>query len=361
MGRATTLSLIEPSTADVPAGPVLCDQAVFTSVRSGMGEGYRLIASSAGVQAQEKVEITRRSPSHGSLCQDDPDAVGLVSYRMPNGRHCVAFCCHAGCEQTARGGLRVYTHVAIFDRQAWPIFQANPVPVHAAIFRYIENTGRILKPAAKLDKIPLTPPVPVSGLPGAAQGYGSDMLEAALAAATDILAGRNLILRNASHPLRMLEKMLLSLPLEVREMLDVSVGVKFSPARRMRLVFTEEPERELQRRIAGLHIQMRDIEHTSRQVSTDFIGWEHLLRRWWREGRRQDILRLTTELCRGTTCDALDRVAAICEASDSLPTLSADAVRMLISRYGSARLSTKAEQVLAGELLEKANRRLAGL
>ena len=46
-----------------------CDQAIFTSIRTPMGEGYRIIAASRGVRPEEKQLITRRSPSHGALCE----------------------------------------------------------------------------------------------------------------------------------------------------------------------------------------------------------------------------------------------------------------------------------------------------
>jgi hypothetical protein len=358
MDRATTLATKESAAAAPAGGTVLCEQAIFTSARSATGEGYRVVAASPGVQVAEKVEITRRSPSHGGLCEEDPAAVGLETYRLPTGRHCVAYCGYAGCEQTARGGLRVYTHAIVLDKQAWQRFQANPVPVHASLARHVEETGPSIKPGSRLEKIALTPPPPVGNLPAGA-GYGSDTLEWALAGAADLLAGRQLILLDAPGPFRLLEKVLLSLPLEMRENLDASLAVRFSPARRMRLVFTDEPEPELQRRIAGLNILMRRAEESVRPSQAQFEGWERLLRRWWREGRRHDIMRLT-EICCGTSCDTLDRIAALCEAMDAIDGLSADGVQSLIVRYGNARATTKAEQALVQDLLQKARERLAG-
>ncbi len=300
-----------------------------------------------------------RSPSHGGLCEEDPEAVGLETYRLPTGRHCVAYCSYAGCEQTARGGQRVYTHAVVLDKQAWTRFGGNPIPVHAAIARHVEQTGPTIRPGTRLEKLPLTPPAPVPNLPSGT-GYGNDRLEWALAAAADMLAGRQLVLLEAPGALRLLEKVLLSLPLEMRENLDASVGVRFSPARRMRLVFTDEPEAELQRRIAGLNIQLRRAEGAAAPRQGLFEGWERLLRRWWREGRRSDIMHLT-EICCGTFCDALDRIASLCETLDAIDSLAVEAVCPLIERYGSARLTTKAEQSLAREILQKARERLASL
>lgn len=356
MGSATAVGTV-PAT-----DTVVCDQAVFTSARSATGEGYRVIAASPGLQAVEKVEITRRSPSHGGLCDEDDQAVALEAYALPSKRYCVAYCCYAGCEHTARGGQRVYTHAVLLDRQAWRRFQANPVAVHAALAGHVESTGPVLKPANRLDKIALPAPRAVTDLPGTfdAAGSSGDMLECALATAADLMAGRSLVLLNAWSPFRLLEKIVLSLPLEIRETLDASVGVRFSPARRMRLVIGSEPEAELQRRIGSLNVQLQPVGQAPRAHSqTPFEGWERLLRRWWREGRRQDIQHLTAELCKGVACDALDRIATICEDIDALAALPAPEIQKLLYRYTTTRPATAAEQTLVQQLLAKARDRLA--
>ncbi|RME37117.1 MAG: hypothetical protein D6788_10140, partial [Planctomycetota bacterium] len=93
---------------------VECDQAVFTSLRTPMGEGYRVVAASAGVRPEERRVITRVSPSHDSLCDDGRESKervrALACYPLPTGRLCIALSLPAGNEHTGRGGLRVYTH-----------------------------------------------------------------------------------------------------------------------------------------------------------------------------------------------------------------------------------------------------------
>ncbi len=345
------------------AGTVLCDQVVFTSVRSGTGEGYRIIAATPSIQAHEKVEITRRSPSHGGLCGENPEAVGLEAYKLPSGRYAVAYCCHAGSEHTGRGGQRVYTHVAILDRPAWRNFEANPVPVHAALALHVESTGPVLKPLARMEKIAIPLPRPAMNLTILANSMGSpsDMVDCALSAAADLLAGKSLVLMETCNPFRLLEKILLSLPLETREGLDVSAGVKFSPARKMRLAIVSEGEADLQRRTAGLDTQVRRPQDGPSPAQNLFEGWERLLRRWWREGRRQDIQSLTGELCRGISCETLDRVARICEDMDALAELAIEGVRLQLAKYNAARPGSKPEQVLVQLLLQKANERVASL
>ncbi len=352
-----------PAAAAPAAETVACDQAVFTSVRSGTGEGYRVIAASPGMQAHEKVEITRRSPSHGALCEEDPQTVGLEGYKLPTGRYCVAWCGYAGQEHTARGGQRVYTHAVLLDRSTWRQFQANPVAVHAALAQHIEANGPVLKPANRLEKITLGLPKPATNMsiladPSAAPSHAID---SALAAAADLLAGRSLVLTEAFGGFRLLEKILLSLPLETRESLSVSVGVRFSPSRKIRLAIVSEAQGDLQRRAAGQPTQVCQADRIAQDRQPLFQGWEQLLRRWWREGRRQDIQYLTTDLCHGVSCDALDRIAGICEQIDALDGLSADAVRGAIALYERARPTTKPEQVLTEQLLSNAQARLTAL
>ena len=58
------------------ARTVCCDQAIFTSVRTPMGEGYRIIAASKGLTAEERKALTKLSPSHDSLCKSDAGKLG---------------------------------------------------------------------------------------------------------------------------------------------------------------------------------------------------------------------------------------------------------------------------------------------
>ncbi|MBU0718028.1 MAG: hypothetical protein KJ749_07255, partial [Planctomycetes bacterium] len=101
---------------------IKCDCAIFTSVRTSMGEGYRIIAASRGLRPDEKQVITRNSPSHNGTCAppssadaETPTVVGAAFYPLPPGRLCVALSTHAGAEHTGRGGPRVYTYNVVFD------------------------------------------------------------------------------------------------------------------------------------------------------------------------------------------------------------------------------------------------------
>lgn len=137
--------------------PVTFEQAVFTSIPSPMGQGYRLVAASPGVKAEEKVEITQRSPSHGSLCGQDANAKAIMSYRLTTGRHAVAYCCHSGREHTARGGWRVYTQIAILDESSFLGCDCNPFCVWRAIDEVVSRQGPLLKAVSRLEPLTVSP------------------------------------------------------------------------------------------------------------------------------------------------------------------------------------------------------------
>lgn len=136
---------------------VEADQAVFTSIRGPMGEGYRLVAMSPGITAEERAEITRRSPSHESLCSQEPSAWGLSSYPLAGGRQCIGCSRHAGREHTGRG-QRVHTHLVLLNDEAFACFGYDPVAVQGALLQRIGPTPD-LKPPTCMEPLGLSAPV----------------------------------------------------------------------------------------------------------------------------------------------------------------------------------------------------------
>lgn len=138
-----------------------CDQAIFTSVRTPMGEGYRIIAASRGLRPGERQTITRYSPSHDALCGstvgNDASVAGIrgfAFYPLPGGRLCVAFSSYAGAEHTGRGGKRIYTHNLIFEKQDFPRCAYNPFTVLRAMIE-AQGTSPQLKPPTTLPELEL--------------------------------------------------------------------------------------------------------------------------------------------------------------------------------------------------------------
>jgi len=328
---------------------VHCDQAIFTSIRSPTGQGYRLIAASPGLRADEKAEITQRSPSHDSLCDPSPSAFGLAVYRLRSGRHCVAYSRYAGAEHTARGGQRVHTHIAVLDREAYRRFECNPARAHASLAEAVGDSP-ILNPPARLDPLPLETHLPrflARDTLVFARVRDGDQLAYVLAS---LLAGHRLIVTGSTGPLATLERVLTGLPMNLREPVAASVGLRFSPSRQMQLTFTNANPAELQRVIKGHCVQCFDMQSPPPQaVPPD--GWIGLVRRWWNEGRVRDVSRLTAELPGPLHPGDLNRIAAICADMDRIRHAQSADLEVLRARYEQFRPRNEAEVGLVRQLL----------
>jgi hypothetical protein len=272
-----------PPEAPPPTDAILCDQAVFTSIPSPMGEGYRLIAASPGVRPDEKVEITQRSPSHDSLCDPGPLSVGLLSYTLASGRYCVAYCGHAGREHTARGGRRVYTHMALLTPAEFAAFQNNPVRVHALLAELISRNGPMLKPAPRTEKValPVAKPTWGHGCAGFLPPVSAAEADWIWALADALQNGRRLVLAGTHEPLRLLEWAVLCLKYRARHRIDASAGLKYAPGRKMQLVLLPKDDPQMQRLIAGQDVLFRQTHQPAPPPAPAFLPWANLLRTWY--------------------------------------------------------------------------------
>src|SRR5271166_2867553 len=96
---------------------VWVEQAIFTSLpRHGRG-GYHLVSRSRGVTGPEAQAITRWSPSHGSLLQDQSNRVSVNFFSLPGGRFALSRSCDGPPEYSGRGGRQLYTHILIINAE----------------------------------------------------------------------------------------------------------------------------------------------------------------------------------------------------------------------------------------------------
>ncbi len=330
------------------AGPeVTCDQVVFTSVRTPTGQGYRIIAASPGARVDEKAEITTHSPSHGSLAESTPDPVGLLSYRLSSGRHCVGYVCHAGVEHTGRGGQRVYTHMCLLDDAAYRSFGSNPVGVHSAIGKLVCELGPMLKPPARVEPLSLpaaSPTAPVA--PEAVDWIGP--------ASAECLASRRLLLTGEKCPLALLNWILLSLPRDLREQFNTSVEVRYAPSREMHLILLQNADPHLPRQMAGQDVRVCAVSTPPLTIQPSVEPWFRLLKRWRAEGRIEELITLTSHTCAETSASDLTRVAAICEDLDQVEKADEAGIERLTQRYPVGSGRTPAEQALIRQLHNRA-------
>ena len=127
------------------------EQAIFTSLpRHGRG-GYHLVSRSKGVSGQEAQAISRWSPSHGSLLQDQSNRVSVNFFSLPGGRFALARSCEGPPEYSGRGGRQLYTHILIIDSKTLEAVGGQPFVIyHNALalghLFYQINPAELLEP-----------------------------------------------------------------------------------------------------------------------------------------------------------------------------------------------------------------------
>ena len=237
------------STVDATA--VTCDQAIFTSVRTPMGEGYRIIAASRGVTAAEKQAITKTSPSHDSLIDTGPDATGLASYLLPTGRLCIAKFWCAGAEQSGRGGKRVYTHNIVMtsddlSRFAFSVF---------AVIRSAEDCG-VFTGALEPEKV--LPRLSLPGDPVVSTTFAdpAELSRCASHVVEKLLDNRKIVLQVSGDPLAAARCLVAALPGPMRCEISFAAGLRFALSRSLRLNVTCRDHGVTMRRVQGQPIDL---------------------------------------------------------------------------------------------------------
>lgn len=284
--------------------PVQADQAIFTSIPSAMGEGYRIIAAGSGVRAVEKTAITKHSPSHESLCDSSADATALSSYPLGKGRYCIAVSRYAGTEHTARGGQRVYTHMVLLDDPDFARFGYNPVSVQTALVRAVGATA-ILKPPRFLEPVTLTE--------ARSSSAGSCDIDQVLSVVSLLLVGRPVIVFGDRVSVEFLDSVLLALPIWLRRTLSATVGLKFSLARATQLSLIDGHCAETRRAITGHNTEWVDLASPPARQSSPFDAYLELIRRWWNEGRILEIDRLARTLSAEVPPEESEMTAETCD------------------------------------------------
>ena len=342
---------------------VHADQAIFTSQRGLMGEGYRLIAASSALSAGERTEITRRCPSHHSLCLDSPNAVGLSSYGLESGRHCLGYCRYAGTEQSGRGGQRVHTHLAVLDGAAYGRFEGNPVRAVMALARAVGDPPILKAPprleplVLSLDARPVGGQGPLRGDLGT--GHDADWLVLLMAS---ILTGRNVIVVGAARPFETLEWTMNAVPLSLRKTVSATVGLKWSPARQIQLSLVDYADRDTVRALHGRDIDRLDVTGVPPRPPVQAVTpYLTLIRRWWNEGRFVDIARLGSLLNGVIRAEDLAGAAGLCNDIDAIKSAEPAVLDGLIIKYTRFRPGTDAEVSLVEQFRQQARERKEAL
>ena len=370
-----------------------CDQAIFTSIRTPMGEGYRIVAASKGVGPEEKRAITRFSPSHDALCFA-PDGrrgtgsgvAGVAFYCLPSGRLCVARSCYAGAEHTGRGGQRIYTHNCIFDASDFPSWGYNPFDV----LRSMMESGTT---SPQLSPPPVLPQLQLSLTPDTHRNRGP-AVNASLTSPCrrhvleSLLDGRDLILNfrgrwlepGRSGPqtktdgdrqerlvgpddltgnwLEIAEALLLGIPGPLRLQVPFSAGLRFSIGRRHRLHLVCDTTGATETRVTGQTIEY--IEPASMEPgSFRSSAWAVFVDRHWESGDTARLGRRTSRAFEDLSPAGLDRIAQLYTAIDDVSRTETPDLFSLVAEHLDGKAGEVERQIIA-EFLASAQGELVG-
>lgn len=338
------------TTVRVRPEPVQAEQAIFTSIRTPMGEGYRLIAMSPGITSEERAEITRRSPSHGSLCDDDPAANALASYLLASQRHCVAWTRYAGREYSSRGGQRVHTHLVVLEPVAFQAFACDPFRVHAAMREILGDTPN-LKPNTCLQRLSLAVPHDEDGH---WQAFRLEHVEPACRTAAALLAHESLLVIGTDSTMNLLRGMFALLPHAWRADLSASANLQYAQSRQIRLTCVGQNSPELQRALQGHDVHVLDLAMASTLDRSPYADWFRLILDRADQGRFNEIVTLADQMDGTLDASTLARIVSVSRDGEGVELASQDALEDLVTRYGDLHPNHPVEGRLVRQLLSAA-------
>ena len=357
------------------------EQAVFTSVRSPLGQGYRLVAASAGISPDEKREIVQRAPSHGSLCDSESAAVGLASFTLRTGRQCLFLSRIAGIEPTARGGYRVCTHVLVMEQADFFRYGCNPLVIETLARPLFEAAWAAAPPAA-LGTLALPAPVVSAERAGTVGVAPADMDRCARVAGA-VLDGKRLLVVGAPRPRDVLTLVFSAIPAALRPELSLSYGLRYAPARCFRLMLAQPDRADIERvaRDQALRVLRWDAapaeEHRTAapreqqqraaprepggRSDAPCAAWLGFARRRWESGRWSELDRLAAELTGERSAHDLARIAALAEDLERVGSADEALLDRLLAVHAADRPRSLGHARLLGELRQAATARRATL
>lgn len=325
-----------------------------------MGQGYRIVAASRGVRAEEKQAITRFSPSHEALCwrpEEEPNpgawfAVGF--YALPTGRLCVAHSYYAGAEHTARGGQRVYTHNVVLDAQHFPACGFNPFHVVRAM-RAAETSESPLKPPTTLPELTLC--VEQNGIPteiGNALALTDPRVRRS--ALHCLFEQRSFILPLESGWTDSTETLLLGLPGPLRAKTSFGAGLRFSTARTHRINVLRDEGDATQSRIQGQAVEYLNAEQAGEPGPS--LPWGKFVEALWAKRAIAVLDRRTSRPFADCSPSACERVGAMYNQIDEMPSMRTLELLALV-RAQVLRIARDVEEKIRCELLAEGQKELS--
>ncbi len=296
------------------SGTVMCDQAVFSSVRTPTGQGYRIIAASKGLTPEEKRDITTRSPSHGGLCDEGPDASAVAFYRLSTGRLALSYSCDAGAEHTGRGVRRIYTHITVIAESDFARFGYNPSNVLMAV----DACGVLqvqLKPPHILDELVLRPSnrTDPERAAAAAKRCGAQWVVYALSL---VLGNQRVVTGGTFDPGDWIEAVLFGVPGPLRADVSFSAGLRYTVGRPYGLSAVNGDLQKARRLVRGQKVTYLEPESQEAAPAPNNSAWLRMVEYHYRDGRCKTLAELTSQPIPDCSMAALDRIAVLALDAD---------------------------------------------
>ncbi len=313
-----------------PAQDTLSVQhAIFTSIPGPMGAGYRIVADTGGIRRDEKQDVLRRAPSHGSLCDSTEEATALASFPLSTGRHCVILSRHAGTEQTARGGLRVWTDVLILEAEEFERFGCNPIRV-ADLAR-----PQLAEQPARAPRHPLKPfelPTPTDEVPSPSIRGGYDRVLQLLSL---VLCDHKLLVSDTNQQAEVLSTVISGLPLATRRHFSCAAGMKPAPSRDFQLCVADVGLADVER--ATLDTEIKPFVWTSppEAFGAKYETWLDFVHDRWLRRHFAELERIAGECDRDCSSDVLAKIALVSDALDQVPRMSSEELKRISREHGS--------------------------
>lgn len=310
-----------------------CDHAIFTSIRTPTGEGYRIIAASKGLRDDEKQKITRCSPSHDALChtsakdndhEDHPRAVEF--YPLPSGRLALSLSVNAGAEQTGRGGQRIFTYIVVFAEEYLERCGYSPHSIIRAMITAGLHQPQ-LKPPATLPELQLilvdpSPPnqgVDVVTLPESLnEAWFTHVLG-------EILSGQEILINLDKGWSDSAEALLTAVPGPMRSKISFTTGLRYSLARHFRMAVLLDDHQTAKKKISGQKVMYMDTKGEAPASGTPDT-WLTFVMRYITTGRLDELSWRTSLPFEDVSPKGRAWIGALYNDYDDLDQMESDAV-----------------------------------
>lgn len=327
---------------------VVLDRAIFTSVRSPMGTGYKVVAASAGVTDDEKREITQRAPSHGNLCDETPDARAFACFTLRSGRQCFLLSRHNGPEPSGRGGFKIHTDVLVMNAADFRHFCFNPSRVMNAADRIVEVDASA---PGTLNTLSL--PYDMPPVQRAVRDEEADCVLMVLAA---LLEGRTVAVTGAPDSATLLCDVLCALPAGRRMQLACGCGLKVSKQRNLDLAFVD-CKASLGMLAHDPKVVTIDWRGQSSPKSTCYEAWLAYVRKAWRGCRVERLVATADALVEESTPEALNVVAFLESKIPTVELLNPSGLESLSDRLRELNTTGPIQRRLYAEISDLIQRR----